>query len=66
MMYYLSGYIFYDVAKTEVLYNLGKEDSFMKRGRVSRRSDRRVVRKTLNKTKTINVKPAIMRGGIRL
>lgn len=38
----------------------------MKRGRVSKRADRKVIKKTLNKTKKINVKPAVMRGGIRL
>lgn len=36
------------------------------RKRVSKGKDRKIFSKTAAKTKKINVKPAIMRGGIRL
>lgn len=38
----------------------------MKRQKVAPRKDSKVFRQTAQKTKTINVKPKIMRGGIRL
>lgn len=36
------------------------------RRRTSRRIDRRIFRKTADKTRLINLKPVTMRGGIRL
>lgn len=38
----------------------------MSRSRPSRRSDRRVFRRTASKSKKINIDPKIYRGGIRL
>lgn len=37
-----------------------------KRRKMPRRRDKKVFRKTATNTKTINLNPAIMRGGIRL
>lgn len=34
--------------------------------RMKKRRDRKVFRKTADKTKTVNVKPMLFRGGIRL
>lgn len=36
------------------------------RSKTNRRKDKRIFKKTVNKTKTINVRPLAMRGGIRL
>ena len=36
------------------------------RRRMSRSKDRRVFRQTANKTRLVNIKPVVMRGGIRL
>lgn len=36
------------------------------RKRMPKRRDRKVFKTTANKTKTINIKPVVMRGGIRL
>lgn len=38
----------------------------MRRTKVKRRKDRKIFRRTAAKTKTINIKPTGMRGGIRL
>lgn len=38
----------------------------MKRRTMPRRLDRRVFKKTADKTRAINLKPVVMRGGIRL
>lgn len=38
----------------------------MKRMRVSPRVDRKIFRRTANKSKRINIAPSIYRGGIRL
>lgn len=38
----------------------------MRRMRVNRNRDRRYFSKTADRTKKINVKPVVMRGGIRL
>lgn len=38
----------------------------MKRKRVRPSKDKKVFRSTANKTRQINVKPTLMRGGIRL
>lgn len=37
----------------------------MKRGKINRRIDRRVFRLTADRTRKINVKPPIVRGGFR-
>lgn len=36
------------------------------RKRMNKRRDRKVFKKTANKTRLINLKPVVMRGGIRL
>lgn len=38
----------------------------MKRKKISRKGSRRLFKATADKTKSINVKPMLMRGGIRL
>lgn len=38
----------------------------MKRRSTSPRKDRRIFKKTASRTKSINVKPMAMRGGVRL
>lgn len=38
----------------------------MNRRKTSRRLDRKMFKRALNHTKTINIKPAVFRGGIRL
>lgn len=38
----------------------------MKRKKVSRSGSRRLFRKTADKTKSVNVKPVLMRGGFRM
>lgn len=38
----------------------------MKRSTVPRRLDRRVFRRSASRSKSINVRPVMMRGGIRL
>lgn len=38
----------------------------MKRKKVSRSGSRRLFRKTADKTKSINVRPVLMRGGFRM
>lgn len=38
----------------------------MKRKKVSRSGSRRLFKKTADKTKSVNVKPVLMRGGFRM
>ena len=38
----------------------------MKRKKVSRRGSKKLFRKTADKTNSLNIKPVMMRGGIRL
>lgn len=38
----------------------------MSRRRMPKRRDRKVFKQTANKTQVINLKPVVMRGGIRL
>ena len=36
------------------------------RRRMNKRKDRKIFRQTADKTKLVNIKPCVMRGGIRL
>lgn len=56
--------IYYIVEVNPQLYFFG--GAFMQRNHVRKSTDFRIFRSTADRSKLINVKPIIMRGGIRL